>query len=238
MTDRTATRNAILGHLALRDWSAYELARSLRRTLHWFWPRAESVIYAEVKKLEAEGLAETREEPAIDGSARSRTVYSITKRGRKALARWLETPATILALDIEPLLRLHLMRFGTKEQAIEAMQTLNDTAKQLLADAEAVATEFVEGRHLLQDEAHIRGLLFDALYSLGRALEGSSGRAIEEIERWKSLDGDARSKARGVALMREALDEMQGVTAAGDPLKPSGDGAPRAGRGRRQAPRA
>jgi DNA-binding PadR family transcriptional regulator len=211
MSDAASTRYAILGHLALREWSAYELARSLRRTLHWFWPRAESLIYAEVKKLEREGLADVREEPAADGSARRRSVYRITGAGRRALATWLSTPSETFALYIEPLLRLHLMRFGTREDIVAAMTTLRDTADLLLADAEAVATEFSEGRHVLQDEAHVRGLLFDALYSLGIALEGSAARALAEIARWPDLDGDAAAKARGVETMRAALPVLHRV---------------------------
>jgi DNA-binding PadR family transcriptional regulator len=210
VSDAASTRYAILGHLALRDWSAYELARSLRRTLHWFWPRAESLIYSEVKKLHKEGLAEVRQEPAADGSARRRSVYRITEGGRAALRSWLSTPSETFALYIEPLLRLHFARFGNREDIAAAMTTLRETANLLLADAEAVATEFDEGRHVLQDEAHIRGLLFDALYSVGTALEGAAGRALEEIERWPDLDGDAAAKARGVATMRAALLALRG----------------------------
>jgi DNA-binding PadR family transcriptional regulator len=209
MRDQTATRNAILGHLALREWSAYELARSLRRTVHWFWPRAESIIYAEVKRLEDAGLAKHREEPAVDGSARMRTIYGITVRGRKVLFQWLTTPASRIALDIEPLLRLHLARFGTKESLLSALELLNETARELLADAAAVATEFSEGRHVLQEEAHVRGLLFDCLYSLGRALESSSRAAKEEVERWATLDGSVAAKRRGIESMKKALSELK-----------------------------
>jgi len=205
MSDFSATRPAILGHLALRDWSAYELTRSLRRTLHWFWPRAESAIYAEVKRLQREGLAKIREEQAIDGSARMRTVYQITPKGRRALSAWLATADDGVALYIAPLLRLHLARFGSKEDLVAAMTSLRDTANLLLADAHDVATEFSEGRHVLQNEAHIRGLLFDALHSLGVALEGSASRALAEIDRWPTLEGTAEAKRRGVETMRRTL---------------------------------
>jgi PadR family transcriptional regulator, regulatory protein AphA len=205
MPDNNATRHAILGHLALRDWSAYELTRSIRRTLHWFWPRAESAIYAEMKRLQKDGLARRREEPAADGSARQRAVYAITARGRRALAEWLATPDEGMALHIAPLLRLHLARFGTKEDLVAAITNLNETAARLLSDGRTVAGEFAEGRHLLQDEAHIRGLLFDALWSVGQALDASSRRALEEIARWPTLEGDKAAKTRGVERMRDAL---------------------------------
>ena len=44
---------ALLAVLAIRPWSAYELAGYMRNsTLRAIWPRAESRIYAEVKRLE------------------------------------------------------------------------------------------------------------------------------------------------------------------------------------------
>ena len=61
----------------------------MRRSLHFFWPRAESNLYAEPKRLVTAGLAEAREEWNGD---RRRTVYSITDRGREALRTWLATP--------------------------------------------------------------------------------------------------------------------------------------------------
>src|SRR5262249_3027543 len=94
----TTTRFAVLGELALREWSAYEVRRSRRRTLRWFWPRAESVIYAEAKRLENEGLARSRAEPAEDGSRRTRTIYSITPAGRRALAAWLRSEPSTFAM--------------------------------------------------------------------------------------------------------------------------------------------
>lgn len=42
------TAHAILGLLALRPaWSTYELSQQLRRNMRFFWPRAESRIYAD-----------------------------------------------------------------------------------------------------------------------------------------------------------------------------------------------
>jgi PadR family transcriptional regulator AphA len=43
----TTTSYAILGLLAIKPWSTYELAAQMRRNLHYFWPRAESNLYAE-----------------------------------------------------------------------------------------------------------------------------------------------------------------------------------------------
>ncbi len=42
----TTTSYAILGLLAIRPWATYDLAKLMRRSLQFFWPRAESNLYA------------------------------------------------------------------------------------------------------------------------------------------------------------------------------------------------
>ncbi len=205
----TTTRAAILGQLALRDWSAYELTRSMRRTLRYFWPRAESVIYAEAKKLEADGLAVTRTEPLGDGSRRTRTIYSITTTGRQALAAWLATQPTTVDLYLEPLLRVHLARFGTREDLLRAIDAAHAAANDILITADTVATEFVEGRHLFQTEAHLRAVLFDGLVSQAQALQRWAANAQREIRRWPEVTGDPPAQRRALHRMKRYLVQRQ-----------------------------
>lgn len=73
----------------LRSWSTYELAKQVKRSLHWFWPRAERKLYQEPKLLVAAGLATASMEATGN---RPRTVYTITDAGRAALAAWLSEP--------------------------------------------------------------------------------------------------------------------------------------------------
>jgi PadR family transcriptional regulator, regulatory protein AphA len=201
----TTTRFAILGQLALRDWSTYELTRSMRRTLRWFWPRAESVIYAEAKRLVADGLATARQEPSGDGSRRTRSVYAITAKGRRSVTDWLATEPETYAMQLEPLLRVHLARFGSTEDLMSTIEWTEQLAEELLADADAVATEFSEGRHLFQDEAHIRGLLFDALVEQGLGAQRWAANARKEVASWSSIDGSDAAKKRAVTRMRRYL---------------------------------
>src|SRR5918994_6478306 len=79
----TPTSYAILGLLAIKPWTTYELATQVERTVKRFWPRTRSKLYEEPKKLVAAGLAE-----AAKGAhgRRPRTVYTITPAGRRALA--------------------------------------------------------------------------------------------------------------------------------------------------------
>lgn len=79
---RTTTTYALLALLGVRDWTTYELAKQVQRSLNWFWPRAERKLYDEPKRLVADGLA-----TASVGATgkRPKTVYAITDAGRDEL---------------------------------------------------------------------------------------------------------------------------------------------------------
>ncbi|HEX7267837.1 MAG TPA: PadR family transcriptional regulator, partial [Streptosporangiaceae bacterium] len=85
----TTTSHAVLAQLAVRPWSTYELAQQRVRYFRYVWPRAESAIYREVKRLAAMGLVAAKREYV---GKRPRTVYSITDAGRQVLREWLGTP--------------------------------------------------------------------------------------------------------------------------------------------------
>jgi len=58
--DLTTTSYAVLAPLAVHPWSTYELARQWVRYFRYVWPRTESAIYREVKRLAAMGSANSR----------------------------------------------------------------------------------------------------------------------------------------------------------------------------------
>jgi DNA-binding PadR family transcriptional regulator len=208
-SEATITRYAVLGQLALRDWSAYELTRSMGRTLHWFWPRAESGIYAEARRLEADGLAVSRQEPAVDGSRRTKTVYSISSRGRRALRAWLATPPTTVQFFIEPFLRTHLARSGSVDDLRMSIEAAEGVADRLLRTAVQVAEEFLGERHLFQEDLALRGLLFDGLWAQGLALKDWAAATRAELARWTGLDGDEAARERARTHMRAAIEHAE-----------------------------
>ena len=114
----TTTSYAILGLLAVRSWSTYELTRQMEWSLGRFWPRAKSKLYEEPKKLEALGLATSRSEMV---GRRPRAVYSITAKGRRTLAVWQAEATTGFALEAEPLLRLFLADQGSRDDALATL---------------------------------------------------------------------------------------------------------------------
>jgi PadR family transcriptional regulator, regulatory protein AphA len=203
------TSYALLGQLALRPWSVYDMTRNVGRTLHWFWPRAESVLYDETKRLAALGLATTQREPGRRG--RPRTVYAITPEGRDVLAGWLAMPPGGSTLHDESLLRLHLAPYGTKEDLVRALEAARDRAEALLRQALVIGTEFAEERHQFQDQVHVRGLLFDALWTFGLGMYFWSERSLVEIARWTDIDADDPARERAVERIRERLELTPGA---------------------------
>ena len=76
---------AILGLLAIRPWSTYELTKLLGRSVQYVMPRTEANRYQEPKRLVAAGLATAGDESV---GQRPRTVYSITPAGRARGRGW------------------------------------------------------------------------------------------------------------------------------------------------------
>src|SRR4051812_7130350 len=68
-----------------------------------YWDAAPSQWYAEPKRLEAHGYLAAHKTP---GRTRERTHYTLTERGREALAEWVRTPATLPRIQNEPVIRL------------------------------------------------------------------------------------------------------------------------------------
>src|SRR5947209_6718339 len=116
MRPLTTTSYAVLGLLAVRPRSAYDLVRQIKRSnVRLIWPRAESKLYEEPKTLVAHGLASAA---VARTGARRRRVYRITPRGRHALRRWLDAPGAALLLEFESMVKVVYGDFGTKEQLL------------------------------------------------------------------------------------------------------------------------
>src|SRR5215216_4768259 len=108
----TTTSYAVLAQVAVRPWSTYELAQQRVRYFGYVWPRAESAIYREAKRLSSMGLIEGKKEYT---GKRARTVYSITGEGKEVLREWLGTPISPFSMDFEAMLHLFVAPLGTKD---------------------------------------------------------------------------------------------------------------------------
>ena len=196
---RTATTaNAILGLLALRpSWSSWELATQLRRNMRFFWPRAESQIYGEVKTLVGRGWARSRQTFV---GRRARTSYTITPGGRRALNEWLATPPKPTALECEPLLRLFLADFATREQLQVAVEQVRADADAILDVGRVVAAEYLAGTSPFQDQVHVRALVFDFLSNHALMLREWADRTAQTLDAWERAAPRTRARAAAQSI--------------------------------------
>jgi PadR family transcriptional regulator, regulatory protein AphA len=199
----TATSYAILGLLGLRPWSAYELTKQVRRSLHFCWPRAETRIYQEPKNLVEQGLVKAT---TTARGRRSRTEYAITAQGRRALRSWLAEPSAPPRLESEALLRVFFAEHGTKESLLATLAGLEAQARADRAQAVAQAGEYLAGRAPFPERAHILALFGRFTLDHTALLIDWARWARAEVERWPDV-GTAEASAQVVRDFEAALAE-------------------------------
>lgn len=195
----TTTSYAVLAQVAVRPWSTYELAQQRVRYFRYVWPRAESAIYREAKRLDSMGLIAGKKEYT---GKRSRTVYSITEAGEEALREWLGTPISPFSMDFEAMLRIFVLPLGTKDDIVGTLEQVQADAQQMLQFGGEVKQEFIDGINVTQDQVYIRALAVDFFISLLNAVDAWAERTLAEIESWDDLEPSPEKNRRGLEKIR------------------------------------
>ena len=138
----TTTSYAILGLLAVKPFTTYELAQQMDRALGSFWPRARSKIYEEPKKLVALGLARASAEKV---GRRPRTVYSITGRGRRALQAWVSEPGAGPTVEFEQLVQIFFAEMGSKADLLATLAAARQWSDEETLATGGIAREYLDG---------------------------------------------------------------------------------------------
>lgn len=199
----SATTYAVLGLLAVQPWSTYELTRQMDRTLGRVWPRAQSKLYEEPKKLVAGGLA-----TAVDDTVgrRPRTVYSITDAGRQALAEWLREPGEGPVLEFEQLVKLSFADHGTREDALRTIAAARAWAEERNVENLAAAQQYAAGEGPFQYRAAqgmLAGAFFTEYYSM---VAHWADWAREQVERWPENPAEAVADPTDLAAIAERAE--------------------------------
>jgi PadR family transcriptional regulator, regulatory protein AphA len=186
----TTTAYALLGLLALRPaWSTWSLTKQLRRNMRFFWPRAESRIFAQARRLEARGLAQTTNSYV---GRRQRTTYSITPNGHAALREWLATPPRATTLECEALLRIMLADFADPSQVQVALAQVRADAQAILEVGRVVGPEYLRGDAPFQDQLHVRAHVLDFLSNHALMLLEWADRTEAITSQWATVSSEQR----------------------------------------------
>ena len=199
----STTSYSILGYLAVRPWSAYELTKQMGRTFHHFWPRAESGIYREVKRLVDGGLAAAQSESV---GRRVRTRYEITSLGQQRLRAWLGEPRSDGFLETEGLVRVLFADHGTKQTLQQTLAAMNDDARARGELLVQLARAYAAGKGDFPPRSHINLLIARFIIDFAVMVDEWSAWAGEQVEAWPDVherDPDETT----VAALREAAEE-------------------------------
>jgi PadR family transcriptional regulator AphA len=180
---RTTTSYAILGLLSVRQWSTYELAKQVRRSLRWFWPRTERKIYDEPRRLVEAGLATATKEYT---GQRPRTVYGITEEGCEELRRWLDRPSATRTVEFEGMLKLFFADAGSLEQLIATLTGIEQDAVDRLAELIAVNEHNLAGGNSFPERLHLSVLALRLHVEQEIVVRDWARWARSQTEAWRS----------------------------------------------------
>lgn len=188
----------LLGMLAVRSWTGYELTRQVRRSLRFVWATSEGHLYREQRRLVSLGWAVVEQEQT---GRRTRNRYTITRAGRDALARWLATPPEEPHLQIEGVLRAFYADLGGPTDLRRSMATTAEQARSMLAELRGFVREYLaEDGPMTMLEQGIGGaggrrtfagrpMFPERLPSVALALDITT-RLLEEVERFFDTEAD------------------------------------------------
>jgi PadR family transcriptional regulator AphA len=195
----TTTSHGVLSVLALRSHSTYELTKQMQRSLHYLWPRAESNVYAEPKRLVDAGLAGARVER---NGGRRRTIYSITQAGRDALATWLDAPSAPQRYESEALMKVFFAENGTKDGLLASIRALRHDALAAIEHFQELAELYDAGEGQYPDRFALSGLVARLICEQHAATARWASWAEQQVSAW---DGPSVANADwGVETLRAA----------------------------------
>jgi DNA-binding PadR family transcriptional regulator len=206
--DLSPTSFALLALLSIRSWSAYELTRYMREsTLRAIWPRAESHIYSEVKRLEGARLASS--EVARQGG-RKRAVYSITPLGRDALREWIVAPSKRLSYESEAMVKVAYAEHGGIDDLRGKIAEIRDEALSDLGVMrmafESIVTEHVA---LLPDRRAYNALVSRFILEMIEARLRWVEYAEEYVAGWEDTGTDPGREGDGDDSYTQSLERVR-----------------------------
>jgi DNA-binding PadR family transcriptional regulator len=199
MRPLTTTSYAILGLLAIRPWTTYELAKQMEVSLRNFWPRAERKLYDEPKKLVEHGLA-TMTRDAVGN--RPRSVYEITDQGRQALRDWLDEPGALPALEFEALIKTFFAEHGTKDQLLANLEHIRDGCERRVSNDARWAEHYLATGGQFPERLGVISLVGTLQAELNHTILAWARWAVSTVEAWPD-------DLRTAPLAQEALERIR-----------------------------
>jgi PadR family transcriptional regulator AphA len=219
MAKRSSSSMAVLALLGIDRWTPYELVQHMKRsTIHYIWPRAESKMYEELKRLAAAGYART----SADRKDPRRTRYAISPAGRRVLSRWVAEPASGVFFESEGALKVLFAENGTKQQLLATINSMQAHALAVLDRRTQVFDEVLREGPPYPDRIHQSVLIFDLVNRLTSAVVEWADFAGARVANWSSLTPDRATRADAMRLVADIRDRATALVASHPPTADTG----------------
>ncbi len=205
----TSTSYSILGLLAIRPYTTYQLVQQVDRTYDQWWPRARSKIYEEPKTLVAHGLARSKKDSV---GKRPRTTYSITPKGRRALAAWLKVPGEGPSIEFEQLTKIFLADQGKKDDALATLEAARTWAAEVMGRFADSARPYLFSEGPFPDRLAPNMVVSRFLLEFYVLVHNWARWATGVVEKWPD----------GVKGAKPELSVLEEVVRRGDDMRASG----------------
>lgn len=218
MFSATPATYGLLGMLATRSWTGYELTQQVRRSLRFVWSTSEGHLYREQKRLVALGWATVTVEHV---GRRTRQRYAITPVGREALRAWLATEPEEPHLQVEGILRAFYGNHTSPAELTASMRATASSAREMLAELHGFVEEYLteggpvelleegargrrefHGRDVYPDRLHAVALALDVTTQLLETLDSFFTTTSEEVANWPGTDNPALTPSTRARLER------------------------------------
>lgn len=219
-------RYALLGLLALRSWSGYELTQQARLALRLVWPSSEAHLYREQQRLARLGWATVTTERV---GRRSRNRYTITDAGRVALAEYLTTEPAAPELEIEVLVRLWFADQGEVADLVRSLERTAEHSRETLASMLAVVRTYLAGEGAFPERAHLNALTGEIIADVLALIRTRCADAALEVAQWdttrdRGLDDATRARFERMLATHSSAAEAPTLPADGrSHPRPDGD---------------
>jgi DNA-binding PadR family transcriptional regulator len=193
-------KHALLGVLAARPMSGYELSQFFDSSTGWVWTAPHSQIYPLLAKMQAEGFVQS--ENHVRGTKLNRKFYSITPSGLAELMEWIGTSHPQSANRDPVLTQALLFDMIDPEVAVQVLE-------RFIAEQDGIAREARahSGRLAAKDTPLIR-----------ERLRNRPSRDHDRIAKLKAnvFEGQAMVADARIAWARTEIDLLRADAPAGD----------------------
>lgn len=214
MRELNPTSFLILGMLANRDWSAYEISEQISRGAAEIWPRANRGLYDAPKRLVEHGYATAA---TAHTGGRRRTVYSITPAGMDALRSWLEQGSNPPALEFEGLLRVILADRGGLDELRSTLQTIVDQSARSRDQFATLAEQMLdESTRVHPERLHLMAVANRFMVGHFCHLHAWAMWALEETANWDDTVSPSQDRSAEIDRILKASIRLAAKSRRGD----------------------